>query len=212
MIQGIRIFLQPGCSGYAKVNGRVKLREIYLAQNTPTSQPPNPYGVDVLAFYEDNSAVQDGTEVPPSQMDSFFTTNRIWMPFYNQNDAQYEQFQFDNYGQSPEFGLIQNQVANGYLNIIEIENLLDPMNEPEWPYNHETLVAGNNTILFPAAKYVEVVITTRGPAINNWYGEPDTGKFGFVTEIYGPNQATLTSYGELHYLNFQTQRIKLIPA
>lgn len=136
-------------------------------------------------------------------------TSSWWRPIWDDVDNKYEQWRFQSTDATPGDGegdvYIQNEPYEAFtaLELSNIENLLDPQNELTQITSGALL--GSATIPANNVWAVDFIISTVDPSCDLWYGQPDLGKFGWVTPVHV--NADLPYFGVLQFINFTNTRI-----
>jgi hypothetical protein len=223
MITGIRCYLPPGTLGNFQLFTRA-VGDQYVAGVASSTSSGEP------SLLDDWLAVNTGTldsdcnlppitPVNPGQTASQQRT--YWETVWNNYNNQYEQLQIANlsgntYTQDIQYGNFYT--ADQIIRLMSIEGLLHAKYPQAVFFTQQSLVAGDNQYLIPNSGNVQfnpigllLKITTRGPLVNPWQNEADTGAFGWIANIYNleGSESGTTAYGGKQYIFFETQVFKL---
>ena len=217
MITGFRIFLHPGCEGVAIALKGPGCFSVTQELGPGTFGDPPIGFVDWTYFYDDFFVAGDvdsstGFITPPDPQVPEFPLN----PYGNNYDVLHYGYaeQAGIYGFARvttddwyakwgplSFGATPDYNWLGFRRLQRLEQLLHSGQTASAQGDAIHLVEGDNEILAPMGYAVDISILKWGPQVNNWYGLPDTGKYGWVAAKYDG-----LSYGPIHHLNFQANR------
>jgi hypothetical protein len=186
--------------------------DTFLGVNNSGSNPPLNQVTDVTNLFEVIATDYVAQTTCPPDPSGY--NYGIWHVFFDDTKGYYRQapvlFSVVNPLGSP--GLVLNWSDNStdIEKLKAIENLLDPMQEVQ--YVDTINGVSNNTvndIAAPNAWGVDVHIVAPATGIDNWYQQPDTGRYGFVVPIYTTLEASV--YGSFQWINFTNQRVLFLP-
>lgn len=167
----------------AVTNYSAQIRSYELPYSTPTPPPifsaeyENPVYYQTL-YDSDAGKYQQTTE-----------TYQDWVTLHSDDPSGYFPTNFD---------LLLERVAH-------IETMLMPSQEPSVFGSGTELITGTNFVSFPGIWGVDIDVTALPGTVDNWWGEPDTGRFGVLVPVFSG-----TRYGAVQFINFESTRF-LIP-
>ena len=216
MIQAVRFYLRPGCTGTFQTAGRALVYDSFEAVTEP------PANMEPSALWNENTVITNSVDpsfsplvaVPPPTGNVKGNTNQGYCPpWYDpvEENWEYAYVDFNDIDEQGLYGLVPFKVILNQ-NPTYTSAMLDPMQEPTWT-NSGFLPTGEWITSHRNIKTVQVVINTSLTSQQWSFGPADCGKYGWLSAGHGPvgTPNSQLDWGPFQYLNFLRNRIALSP-